>query len=156
VKIPGVPDGLWVDVDKSKFAQLKFRRLGPWDTYPRPISEMLAAYMRELEAAGYIESTTIMMVSYASPVRAERKGNAPSSGKASDTHWVALDLRGPNSCTNKAMSVIPKWQAMSTYLVGMKYFGKLDAANGYWLLPLHPQCRKYFVLCTDRGTWIPT
>lgn len=192
VTIPGMPDGLMINVDDEKFKRLRMRPR----VYSKPISDMLAQYMAKLEAGGYIEFDPT--VTYASPVLAVRKATAPplgaeniassspertgdgtASAKASHTpnarsqrpndgaiilkpmslmefFRVAVDLRGVNGCMDKIITPLPRISVLRTYLNGMKFFGKMDLNNGFWQLLLDPRCRKYFAICTDRGTWVPT
>lgn len=147
--IPGMEDGVKVDVDNERFKRLRMQRR----TYPKPISDMLEVFMRTLEQCGYIERAPF--VTFASPVFAVRKPDAPLHGDPSVTHRATVDLRQVNSVTAKGITPIPRIPILRTYLNGVKYFGKLDLNNGFWQLPLHPSCREYFALMTDRGTWIP-
>lgn len=150
VVIPGMPDGLKVFVDDALFSKLRMSRRN----YAKPLSDMLAEYMARLEAGGYIIRDPL--VTYASPMHAVRKHDAPPGPPSIHNHRATVDMRQVNACMPKSVTPIPRLAELRSYLAGHRYFGKIDLNNGFWQLPLHPDSRRYFGLATDRGTWVST
>lgn len=150
VVVPSMPEGVVVEVDVEKFNALRFKPR----TYSREISEVMHAYMTDL--VNFKLAVHDPLVTFASPIHCFRKPGAPAKGHHTKTHRITVDLREVNACTRKVIAPLPKIANMRTYLHGMRYFGKLDLNNGFWQLLLHPSCRRYFAMSTDRGTWVPT
>ena len=50
---------------------------------------------------------------------------------------------------------MPFLEAVVNDLAGSKFWFKLDAFKGFWLMPLADECREMFSFMTDRGVYTP-
>lgn len=63
---------------------------------------------------------------------------------------ICMDPRPLNKATKRAHYPFPTFEEISAELHGAKYFCKLDAQSGYWMLPLDSESSK---LCTFQTPW---
>lgn len=147
---PGVEDGIRVDIDVAKLHSIPQSRR----SYSKPLSDMIQDYIDVLLKCGLVVQDD--MVPYASPVHPVRKHDAPPGGTPMQTHRLTIDMRGVNACTIPSVTPIPQLDTLRSFVVGQRFFGKIDLHQGYWQLLLHPESRRHFAIRTDRGTFVPT
>ena len=46
-------------------------------------------------------------------------------------------------------------EAIVIHLAGSKFWCKLDAFKGFWMMPLSEECREMLSFMTDRGVYTP-
>ena len=122
--------------------------------YSKTESEFMDSHLATLEAFGLVYRNPLATI--ASPAYPVRKAGANPLGPPESQYRLTVDLRGVNSHTIPTVFPLPLLETFVDDVAGMKYFGTLDLFNGYWQLPLHPDCQEMFSIKTDHGVWTPT
>jgi hypothetical protein len=68
---------------------------------------------------------------------------------------MTVDLRGVNALCESTVWPMPFMEAIANHLAGSKFWFKLDAFKGFWMMPLSEECREMFSFMTDRGVYTP-
>lgn len=71
--------------------------------------------------------------------------------KKDGTTRFCIDYRPLNDRTVRDSHPLPLIQEMLSMLQGSHFFTTLDAASGYWQVPLHPSCRPYTAFICSEG-----
>ena len=64
---------------------------------------------------------------------------------------MTVDLRGVNALCESTVWPMPFMEAIVNCLAGSKFWFKLDAFKGFWMMPLSEECQEMFSFMTDRG-----
>ena len=70
-------------------------------------------------------------------------------------HRMCVDLRAVNAMSESTVWPMPFLESIVTHLGNSKYWFKLDAFKGFWLMPLAEECQEMFSFMTDRGVFTP-
>src|SRR6185503_2347471 len=84
---------------------------------------------------------------WASPVVVVRESD--------DSRRMVVDLRAVNALSESTAWPMPFLEAIVNNLAGSKFWFKLDAFKGFWMIPLAEDCREMFSFLTDRGVYTP-
>ena len=68
---------------------------------------------------------------------------------------MCVDLRAVNALCESTAWPMPFLEAVVNYFARSKFWFKLDAFKGFWMMPLADECREMFSFMTDRGVYTP-
>ena len=138
-----VPKGTFVD------QKPRARRMGPMQ------SEFVNRYVNELTDFGLLER--VYDATHANPVHVVRKADNPTWEKLMESFRLTGDYVQTNVQMQPLISsTMPDLEVVTQQVKGSKYFMSCDGFKAFWMLPLHPDSRRYFAIVTDRGVWVPT
>lgn len=66
---------------------------------------------------------------------------------------LCADLRKPNKAVKREKYVLPRVEEMTPRLAGSKVFTSLDAASGFYQIPLHEESRMLTTFITPFGRY---
>jgi len=107
--------------------------------------EFLKRFVDELLKYGLVKEN--YNSEWASPVLVVKKSDG---GRR-----MTVDLRGVNALCESTVWPMPFMEAIVNYLAGSKFWFKLDAFKGFWMMPLAEECQEMFSFMTDRGVYTP-
>ena len=70
-------------------------------------------------------------------------------------HRMCVDLRAVNAMSESTLWPMPFLESIVTHLGNSKFWFKLDAFKGFWLMPLAEECQEMFSFMTDRAVFTP-
>ena len=75
--------------------------------------------------------------------------------KASGGFRMCVDLRAVNALSESTLWPMPFLESIVCYLGNSKFWFKLDAFKGFWLMPLAESCQEMFFFMTDKAIFTP-
>ena len=121
----------------------------PYKCKPRRYSEEQSLFLKEftdeLVKNGFIYENP--NAEWASPVVVVKK--------ASGDFRMCVDLRAVNALSESTLWPMPFLESIVCYLGNSKFWFKLDAFNGFWIMPLAESCQEMFSFMTDRAIFTP-
>ena len=108
-------------------------------------SVSLQQFIDELVKNGLVEKNPNS--EWASPVVVVKKSDG--------SRRMCVDLRAVNSVCESTAWPMPFLEAIVNDLAGSRFWFKLDAFKGSWMMPLAEECREMFSFMTDRGVYTP-
>lgn len=116
--------------------------------YTPKVSEYLRKYEQALTDNGLVERADGSSCLWISPVHVVAK--PPPA-----LYRPTIDLRGPNSYTAKVHTPLPDQETELAGLVLAKCFAKLDFAQAYWQIRVHPKFAHFHAFRGVNGIYIP-
>ena len=113
--------------------------------YSQEQSQFLKNFTDELVEKGLVYEN--LNSEWASPVLVVRK--------AGGGHRMCVDLRAVNAMSESTVWPMPFLESIVTHLQDSKFWFKLDAFKGFWLMPLAEECQEMFSFMTDRAIYTP-
>jgi hypothetical protein len=113
--------------------------------YSQEQSQFLKDFTDELVTNGFIYEN--LNSEWASPVVVVKK--------AVGGHRMCVDLRAVNALSESTLWPMPFLESIVCYLGNSKFWFKLDAFKGFWLMPLALECQEMFSFMTDRAVFTP-
>ncbi|XXQ36816.1 Integrase catalytic domain-containing protein [Plasmodiophora brassicae] len=136
-------------------------RVTPFVTELKPDAEPYRCRARKysMEDSAFMEEFVAQLKKYglvvenynakwASPVVVVTK---PGGGKR-----FCVDLRAVNAKCVAVAWPMPHQEAILRNLAGSRFWFKLDAFKGFWMMPLDEACQEIFSFMTDKGVYKPT
>lgn len=66
---------------------------------------------------------------------------------------ICVDLKKLNEAVKRERYVLPTTEEITAQLSGATHFSSLDAASGFWQIPLHPESSKLTTFITPFGRY---
>ena len=111
---------------------------------PVPLQDRVQKELDRMEKQGVIERITEPTDWCAPMVVVAKKNN--------DVR-ICVDLKGLNKYIKREQFMLPTFEDIAPKLAGSAIFSKLDAASGYWQLPLDPDSAKLTTFITPNGRY---
>jgi hypothetical protein len=105
----------------------------------------LKEFIDDLIKNGLVEEN--LNSQWASPVVVVRKSDG--------SRRMCVDLRAVNAICESTAWPMPFLEAVVTKLAGARFWFKMDAFKGFWMMPLSEECQEMFSFMTDRGIYTP-
>lgn len=124
--------------DATPYSVLTPRRI------PLPLIEPVKNELERMEKSGVIQRIT-EPTDWCAPMVPVIKPN----GKVR----ICVDLKKLNSCVNRERYILPQVEDILPQLAGAKHFSSLDAASGFWAIPLDPESSLLTTFITPYGRY---
>ena len=109
---------------------------------PFPLLPLVEAELKRMKDEGIIEEVT-EPTEWCAPIVPVPKKNGQVR--------ICVDLRKLNEAVKRERYVLPSLDDIAPSLQGSKVFSKLDAASGFWQIPLHTESSKLTTFITPFG-----
>ena len=109
---------------------------------PFPLLPLVEAELKRMEDEGIIEEVT-EPTEWCAPIVPVPKKNGQVR--------ICVDLKKLNEAVKRERYVLPSLDDIAPSLHGSEVFSKLDAASGFWQIPLHPESSKLTTFITPFG-----
>ncbi|CAB4027684.1 Retrovirus-related Pol poly from transposon, partial [Paramuricea clavata] len=109
---------------------------------PFPLLPLVEAELKRMKDEGIIEEVT-EPTEWCAPIVPVPKKNGQVR--------ICVDMKKLNEAVKRERYVLPSLDDIAPSLHGSEVFSKLDAASGFWQIPLHPESSKLTTFITPFG-----
>lgn len=112
---------------------------------PLPMLQKVKEELKRMESNGIIEPVT-QPTEWCAPM-------VPVSKENTDKARICVDLKRLNESVKRELYILPTVDEITAKLSGATVFSSLDAASGFWQIPLHPDSCKLTTFITPFGRY---